>query len=97
MGGMAQSDEATLADEDVEIELTDIASAVSGNDEGSEEEDSGDELEVGDPGDGEMGNNGLQDGNATEPLMKKRHYRKQNRARRNRILIFIVRHALITE
>ena len=79
----APSDEVT--DEDVEIELADIASAVSRNDEGSEEEDSGDEGgSEADPGDEEMGNDGPeQDSSASEPLLKKRRYRKQNRARRN--------------
>jgi hypothetical protein len=40
----ALSDEATA--EDVEIELADIASAMSGSDEGSKEEDSEDEGSV---------------------------------------------------
>jgi hypothetical protein len=39
----APSNRDGVTDENVEIELTDIASAVRGNDEGSEEEDSGDE------------------------------------------------------
>ena len=95
----APTDEAT--DENVEIELTEIASAVCGNDEGSEEEDSGDEGgSEADPGGREMGDNvgQLEVTSAPEPLLKKRRYRKQNRARRNGILIFIVSHcALISQ
>ena len=87
----APSEEATDS-ENVEVELTDIASAVSGNDEGSEEEDSGDEGGTeADPGDREMENDGGQSNNPP-----KRRYRKQNRARRNGILIFIVSHAIIS-
>jgi hypothetical protein len=86
------SDEAM--DEDVEMELVDIATAVSGNDEGSEEEESGDEGGgEADAGDEEIGNNGSNVPTSTsEPLLKKRHYRKQNRARHNGILLFIVSH-----
>ena len=88
----APSDEVT--DEDVEIELADIASAVSRNDEGSEEEDSGDEGgSEADPGDQQMGNDGEQDSSASEPLLKKQCYCKQNCAQHNRILMFIVRHS----
>jgi hypothetical protein len=82
-------------DEDVEMELVDIATVVSGNDEGSEEEGSGDESGgEADAGDKEAGNDGEQDGGNPEPLLKKRRYRKQNRARRNGILLFIVSQAL---
>ena len=90
----APNDEAM--DEDVEMELADIATAVSGNDEGSEEEGSGDESggedREADAGEKEAGNDGEQDGSNLEP--KKRRYRKQNRARRNGILLFIVSQAL---
>ena len=96
----APSDE--TMDEGVEMELADIAIAVNGNDEGSEEEESGDEgggeAVAGDNSDEETGNDGGQDGSnlpagPLEPLLKKRRYRKQNRARRNGILLFIVSHS----
>jgi hypothetical protein len=83
-----------VMDEDVEMELADIATAVSGNDEGSEDEDSGGEG-GGEADAGEMGHgndvepDGTQAGMEPPPL-KKRRYRKQNRARRNGILLFIV-------
>ena len=86
-------------DEGVEMELADIATAMNGNDEGSEEEESGDEGGgEADAGDKETGNDGGRDGSnlpagPLEPLLKKRCYRKQNRAQRNRILLFIVSHS----
>ena len=57
----ALSDE--VMDKDVEMQVVDIVTAVSGNDEGSAEEESGDES-VGEAheGDEETGNSGEQDG-----------------------------------
>jgi hypothetical protein len=84
-----------VMDEDVEMELADIATAVSGNDEGSEEEESGDKSgHKADAGDEETDNNGSNLPTSTsEPLLKKQHYCKQNCAQRNRILLFIVSHS----
>ena len=88
----APSDEVT--DEDVEIELADVASAVSRNDKGSKKEDLGDKGgSEADPGDEEMGNDGEQNSSASEPLLKKQCYCKQNHTQHNRILMFIIRHS----
>jgi len=97
-------------DEDIEMEPADIAMAVEGNDEGSEESD--DELEDGETvGRTEMereagakedanSNDTASEGDEApseeaenetqQPGVKKSPYRKQNRARRNAALIYIV-------
>jgi|SRR5882762_4366029 len=75
-------------DEGFERELSDIATGITGNDEGSDDESDEDSDSSGehDEGDGDEG-----DESETKP---KRKYRKQNRARRNGALLFIVRTTL---
>ena len=91
-----------MVDEDIEMELADIATAVEGNDEGSEE--SGDnKLESGETAEMEREANAKEDTDSDDttsegeaenetqpPEVKKRRYRKQNCARRNATLIYIV-------
>jgi hypothetical protein len=86
---------------DIDVEPSNIAAGVFGNDEGSDREDSDDEgSDVGGIGgssdveDGSAANSAGEDvteGAATDTDgSRKRRYRKQNPARRNAILLFIV-------
>ena len=75
-------------DEGFERELSDIATGITGNDEGSDDESNEDSDSSGEDnkGDGDEG-----DESETKP---KRKYRKQSRVRRNGALLFIVRNTL---
>jgi hypothetical protein len=91
-----------ILDEDTEMELADIATAVDGNDDGSDElEDEDVEGEM--PVEGAAAASSLNKGATSDDdlaadsemqqpadTVKKRHYKKQNRARRNAALMYIV-------
>lgn len=92
-------DENMDVDEDLEIELDDIATVMLGNDDGSEESDE----DGSDEGDAPVGAHTTADNEESEeelelesttqpkgPKPAKRRYRKQNRAKRNAALLFIV-------
>jgi hypothetical protein len=82
-----------MFDEDTEMELADIAMAINGNDDGSDELE-GEEAEEEAEEAVAVGSEGAtSDDEAAEmqqPDTAKRRYRKQNRARRNAALMYIV-------
>ena len=85
---------------EIDVEPSNIAAAIFGNDkssddEGSESEGTDEEGDVGGSADVEDGGteseNATEGGTATDTDgSRKHHYRKQNPARRNTVLLFIV-------
>ena len=86
---------------EVDIEPSNIAAAIFGNDEGSDDEGEGSDEEgdvasgaVGESADAEDGTTenlgDTEEGAAADKGSRKHHYRKKNPARRNAVLLFIV-------